>query len=615
MAKYPQKTQVATAVTKHSKHDLSCTHITSGNFMDFQVAKCIEMVPKQKVEINHNVFARMDALNVPTYGDASIHNRAFFVPYRTVFPAWNDFITDSVHTYSNNISNLVSTIPLIKNSVFVSLFTDRQELSTAVSASTACDIACLSPGGVWYYYNLTARGARFMKLLMSLGYRIDFNQRNTEDTYSALPLLAVAKVFYDWYYPSAYIQDEAATKINNWIKYDLASSDGDNRDFVDVFTRDDLYLFVDFMDKVNYDSDYFTSTWDNPVAPNTGAYSSIGLEDLTLKQADNDDVYSTVVVGEDNYSGTPLLLNSFGGVGVFSQYILNGLRSVTDYLKRHQLAGSRALDRYLARFGVALSAEKLGRSYYLSEYQNNQPIQFGDVTSQADTSDFGGEPLGAYAGKGISYGNGSNFAFETDEYGLLIIVSTIIPRVTYTQGQDRLTMRRSRFDFYTPEFDNMGVQAMSLKELYVPLNARNQYKTGSESSPEGFDYSEKVFGFVPRYADYKRGIDQITGDYVLGSRNKDLAAWTMERDITPMAKELGVENIVHSRNFLMGDDSEQYSRIFNVIEDDNVDHFKIHHMFNITSYFPGRSLFDTYEFEDDDKAQKVNLDINGVKAN
>lgn len=608
MAKFPKQTQIATAVTKHSKLDLSSTHVTTGNFMDFQVCKYMELVPSQKVNIFHNVFARMDPLNVPTYGDCSIHNRAFFVPYRTIFRAWNDFITDSVHTYSDGVSLIPTNVPLIANSTLVNLFITKQAFATeSANGSELSDFTAVSPGGSSLNFNLTPMGARFFKLLYSLGYRIDFNLRNDEDYYSALPLLAAAKVYYDWYYPTAYIQDYGATRALNWFNYDNGRT---GQEFHIKFDENELEAFALFMDKVNYDSDYFTSAWDNPSGPNNNASSQVQLSDITLPYND-----VNVVSNPDGTpgavpltGGTPYIDLESAGRGTLSQFALNALRSLSDYLKRHQLAGSRALDRYLARFGVALSAEKLNRSYYISEFKNNQPIQFGDVTATSDTSSIGGDPLGAYAGKGISAGKGNSFEFETDEYGMLIIVSTIIPRVTYTQGQDRITMHRTRLDFHTPEFDNVGVQAIATKELIVPLH-------GNQSGSTGVDFANLTFGFNGRYSEYKRAVDQVTGDYILNSRNTLLDSWIMNRNILPMVTELGgVQNLKHSVDMLRGDDSQQYNRIFQYT-DESRDHFYILHQFNISTMFPGSSLFDTYEFENEDKAKKVTIDVNGVKQN
>ena len=45
----------------------------------------------------------------------------------------------------------------------------------------------------------------------------------------------------------------------------------------------------------------------------------------------------------------------------------------------------------------------------------------------------------------------------------------------------------------------------------------------------------------------------------------------------------------------------------------NTDKFNVIYNFNVVSYSPMKSLFDTYEFED--KGQRVTEDVNGVKMN
>ena len=149
---------------------------------------------------------------------------------------------------------------------------------------------------------------------------------------------------------------------------------------------------------------------------------------------------------------------SAGGVNsapFISEYALTALKSLTDFMKRNQLAGSKAADRYLARFGKALTSEQLGRSVYLGA--SMQDIQIGDIMSTSDTvNGNAGEQLGAYAGKGISYGNG-HFDYETKEYGMFITVCSIVPKVGYFQGIDRTVKHLSKLDFYMPEFDNLGV--------------------------------------------------------------------------------------------------------------------------------------------------------------
>ena len=85
-----------------------------------------------------------------------------------------------------------------------------------------------------------------------------------------------------------------------------------------------------------------------------------------------------------------------------------------------------------------------------------------------------GEQLGAYAGKGISYGNG-HFDYQTNEFGMFITVCSIVPKVGYFQGIDRTVKHLSKLDFYCPEFDNLGVTATAADELYLPQQWSSDY--------------------------------------------------------------------------------------------------------------------------------------------
>lgn len=607
MAKYPNRISVPTAITKRTTLDLSCQHITTGNFMDFMLSKRMRLVPTQSVEISHNLFSRADALIKPTYGDSTIRSRAFFVPYRTIMPAWNDFIEDTVHNYSDGVSSLVPFAHRIKNSQLVLLFqqTTGTESAPAMSVETdnldTADIVIILSNGTPKGYNLTPHGSRTLKLLLQCGIGIDFNLRNTDIYHSAMQLLSLAKVYYDWYYQNQYINDEFAMLMESFFNYDQ------QQDFADWFTAGKIAVIFAVINKVNYDSDYYVSAWDNPVAPTSGSYSAVEITDPTVSR-------SRVQINDAiSPNGTPLLRNVGATEGTastnyISQYSIDALKSLNDYCKRKQIAGARVFDRYLAEFGVTLESEALKRSIYITDYV--QEVSIGDVTSTSDTE---GASLGSYAGKAISAGQNGVFNFETPEEGELIIISTIIPRVSYYQGQDKTTMAQTRMDFWLPEFDAMGVQSLDTREVFMPLDARQQYPAGTTSFT-ALNYNNLVFGFVPRYAEYKRGVDMITGDFRLRSREAGGDSWSLFRDLTPIFSKLGIAGTKHDRAFTTGYDSEQYSRIFNVVNEE-YDHFKIQHNFKIITSFPGHGLYDDYEFKDEDKAKHVKLDVQGVKVN
>lgn len=650
MASYLDREKIPVAVTESSKFDLSHVHITTADFMQLAPIMTKEMVPGERLDVQVNTFSRMDTLPVPTYGRCSIKNRGFFVPYRTIFRGWTDFITDAPHANSMNdiefVGNIL-TVPTVTNRVLCQAFVDASVVydvmgsntSTrpvdVLASSTGADIIYVDASNNSKYFQLNALGRHLLKVVESLGYKINWNYADNT-VYSALPLLAYAKVYCDWYFPSAYTN----TDIYNYLLLLCNSDTGQPQ----ALNKVDVARILQFS-YVCYDSDYFVSAWDNPVAPNANNFSTFSLPDITLGSTNDTgnsthygnasgDWYSSATGGTNMITGlgisngpaeygTPVsVMNVVSGSTDYprlgmtvTDYQHKALTALTDYFKRHQLAGSRALDRYLARFGKALSSEKMNRSVYLGS--QIIPVQIGDVMSNSMVGQSGFDGLGEYAGKGIAYGQDGNFSYNTDEYGIFIMVSSIVPATGYYQGIDRNVKHVAKSDFFTPEFDGLGVQAITADELYVS-------KFG-DASLASTDIHNHVFGFTPRYAEYKMKNDKVTGNFRVNHLNGNSlgsASWHLMREFDDSDFDASVANVNHGVNFVYSrGDMGQYNRIFAYQTDTlsdwlaGSDPFVLIHEFNVGSYAPMKPLYDTYEFDDSDKGRKVNLDVNGVKMN
>lgn len=649
MAEYLDKAQINTAITDNTKLDLGCQHITTQDFMQLNVAYMKEMVPGEKLNVNMETFARLNPLPVPTFGRASMRHRAFFVPFRTIFRGFNDFITDSAHITSdyNFITNnhpvlIDNKVPTVSNIALANAFLTHANDYGVDNLDVMCFPVSSSDPSAWdFVYNgnafkFSTTGRQAIKMLEQLGYKVNWNIKDFEDVeFSAMPLLALARIFCDWYFPSQYRQTVAYDTLQAIINQDVVNGSIS-------LQANEVWAILTTVAFVYYDSDYFTSAWDRPNEPVSGNYSDFKIVNIdTVREVIGDTAAYTpsesAYVSNNSGSGTvndrigranapfisPYITASSGdqdnyAIGApISEYLLHSLHALTDYMKRHQMAGARAFDRYLARFGKALSAEKLNRSMYLGSHM--QDIQIGDVMATADTisgdESVTGAQLGAYAGKGLSYGQGS-FDMDTDEYGYFIILTSLVPNTGYYQGIDRQVMRISKLQFYTPEFDALGVQPITTAELYI--------NTAEPDSMDGDPY-EHIFGFTPRYADYKVSHDRLTGNFRLPSINggtEESAATTNTSGSWHLMRVFrGVldyshdyENFVHSLRFMQGAvDKGQYKRIFYNNGTLAPDNFTIINNFDVTSYSPMKSLYDTYEFED--KGKKVTLETNGVKLN
>lgn len=428
----------------------------------------------------------------------------------------------------------------------------------------------------------TSRGRRWYDLLISLGYRVDFTSNNlgeftNERVISMGKLLAYLKVILDWYWPSDY-----ATGSLYYSYFRGVGTLGAGR-FFDSTTLLEIANEGAFF-KVSYDRDYFTSAWRNPTSPNSysGVASSLPtpvvIDDITYKSGSGTDAHSTVFNSpqaasggwsKGSANGTPVVSASTSATSsVFnlSYYMIESLRGLTNYMRRHQLVGYRTLDRYLAEHGVKLDDAQLNRASYLGGYEYNAEIK--DIMSTSDT-DFAS--LGDYAGKAFAYSDGDypqKFFHLNDckEFGFIIVISSVVPKVGYVQGIMRENLHTKLWDFYKGDFDNLGTQPITHDELFADgaMSRLSQKVPATVTNPTG------IFGFAPRYMEYKVGYDFLTGDFAIPSRRQGLDAFHLYRLFdNEYNQSVGF-------GFQLGDQA-QYDRIFNNTSDE------YDHMYSLNS--------------------------------
>lgn len=569
--KFQIKTAKPAAVNQFN--NLSCDHITTSNFMEVQPVYYRHLTPADEtLTVNAESYSRLQPMPVPTMGRAQQNLRAFWVPYRTIMSSWNNFITD---TYDGNPQ---TKMPLLTSREIQRLFA-MEEMSTGTGENNLDFI--INTGTQSLYYKFTPFGRKVYKVLLSLGY--DYTLSNLGNiTYNALALLSYFKVINDWYYPSQYVANSPLTGILNAV---YTGSDI-------ILSAEEILKAFQYASVVDmYNPDYFTSAFDNPEGPSVVNNASVIFRDITQQPI-------TTQVGIAPGNNTPVMqVDPDVTPTQLTEYGLHTLHALSDYMKRHQLAGSRALDRYLARFGVTLSTEKLNRSTYIGV--KSTPLQFSSVESTSSTES---AYLGDYAGKGQSFIQDFFTCNPQNEYGMFLIINSFVPQVGYVQGIDRHNLHLTNYDFYTPEFDALGNQAISKLELYNNIVG---YTTHSE------DVVNQVFGFTPRYSEYKVPRDFLTGDFRVRSVGADnLQAWHLMR----LLHVDDYQELVHDIDFVSGTDAKQYGRIFYENTENGSDQIHCIFRFHVDLSSHQKPLYDVFDFSNDD-GHDIILDTNGVKVN
>lgn len=101
-------------------------------------------------------------------------------------------------------------------------------------------------------------------------------------------------------------------------------------------------------------------------------------------------------------------------------------------------------------------------------------------------------------GKGI--GSSSDYTeFNTDEFGVLMCIYHSVPDIDYNLNRQSFATQRVNYSsFAIPEFDQLGLEAVYSSDLI-------------NSSVFGQSDSRQLFGYSPRYWQYKTNVDVVNG--------------------------------------------------------------------------------------------------------
>ncbi len=198
---------------------------------------------------------------------------------------------------------------------------------------------------------------------------------------------------------------------------------------------------------------------------------------------------------------------------------INDLRrafKLQEWLEKNARGGSRYNESISIHFGIKSQDSRLQRP----EFIGGQKTPVG-VSEVVQTSSAGDQPTpqGNMAGHAVSVGSGSAVRYTAKEHGYIIGIQSIMPETAYSQGIPRHFSRSDKFDYYWPEFAHIGEQPILQKEVSV---------TNDE------DINNSVFGYIPRYSEYKYQQNTIHGSF-----RDTLDIWHMARKFstTPLLNE------------------------------------------------------------------------------
>lgn len=590
MANYYEQIRIKTATEGTHKRTMKADTDTSTDFGQFLPlrAKLLEIGDGT---ITPYTFSNMMPLPQPTFGECVYENRFYIVPIHQIFSGYEDFRQDNIHVTADESSLSLTILPYTKNSdIVMSIATMSDEVTQQADYDFAID-----HNGTIKYYKYTEKSRWWVKCLMTLGYRWIYRTGYQEDgkNKNVLKILAMAKVYIDYFYNRAYKGDTEEIEIRQMFKRDNGNI---------YYDWNDLVKIANVCNKVFYNKDYFTAAWDRPDTPNiTNQKSNYAFRDpngpfetSTSSPTNADTIItnnSNRIPGEDPaIMGQRTAGNNYP-IGGITQVGLNMLKSLTMFLKRNQLAGGDTLQRFLARYGIINDDLKSHYSRLIGTVKWG--LNVSPIFSNADTAQQGGEVLGSYAGNAYAESvrqgqERQQFKVDINCDAILMDILVVTPVEKYVDGEDMENLVLTKTELITPEFDNVGTTPVIAAELVMP---RRQGVT-----TDNFNIYEKIFGWLPRYAYIKTMKDIMTGNYADMRYRNIYLPYTMVRVIDDNQP---INGIVHSKDFTRMSDNLQYDRIFYGQPSDKApfDNINIHHELEIEWWSYAKPLYDNYDWE------------------
>lgn len=178
---------------------------------------------------------------------------------------------------------------------------------------------------------------------------------------------------------------------------------------------------------------------------------------------------------------------------------------VQKWMERNARSGVRYTEFLRSHFGVSPSDSRLQRPEYIGGSKSPMIVSEVLQTSQSSAN----SPQGTMAGHGIVAGESHICKYHVTEFGVILGLLSIMPKASYQQGINRQWLRRTRYDFYFPEFAHLSEQAVMNGELYY------------QNSPTA---NSEIFGYQGRYDEMR-----CKSDMVCGALRDQLSYWHLGR--------------------------------------------------------------------------------------
>lgn len=403
-----------------------------------------EVVPGDTINLNLQTLVRLQTQQVPVMDNMYCKFFFFYCPSRILWDNFTKMMGERLNP-SDNINYTVPQLSLPDIGVTVGSLAEKLGLNVNVGAAL--------------------------------------------QTTNALPFRMYNKVWNDWF-RSSELQDQ--------ITVDTDNGPDDYADYI--------------LKKINKKHDYFTSALTDPQKGT--ALSIPSASSIPIERVSNAPVWKAYNAGTNTLINTDTNINAFtdgrvyalgegdisldpngGLVGDMTGIMgtINELRTafqLQSLLERDNRGGSRYNEIVFAHFRVTIPDYRLQRSEYLGGGLINLNVSAVPNTAN-ELADLGAFATATAANTHIG------FTHSFVEHGYVMGLAVCTADITYQQGLNKLWTRKSRYDFFWPELQQLGEQAIFNKEIYYDGSAND----------------DDVWAYAERYAEYKFKPSEIHGEF------------------------------------------------------------------------------------------------------
>ncbi len=210
--------------------------------------------------------------------------------------------------------------------------------------------------------------------------------------------------------------------------------------------------------------------------------SASKTQPLVFKSSVNAPVFSSGTIVSEAYANIGASATvDLSNAATFDVATLRQCVQIQRWLELNARGGVRYTEFLRSHFGISPKDEVLGRPQYIGGTKSSIVISEVLQTSRTEdsTETQKGSPLGRLAGHGLGASSDYICTFTAKEFGYIIGIASWMPKPSYQQGVNRIFSRKTKFDFYFPEFAHLSEQAVTKGEIFA---------TGTSKDSEIFGY-------------------------------------------------------------------------------------------------------------------------------